>query len=90
MEIIEYIKENPRKLLENITSYITILVGILGIIIAEGTGIGLSTEIIAQIVTMTAVLNRVLTYMRVTFLKKEISDLKKTAIEIEEDNFLME
>ena len=91
MKIIEYIKNNPRRILENLTSYLTIITALLGIIIAEGTGIGLSPEFIAQTVAMSAILNRVLTYIRVTFLKEEIADLEVLVIDIESENdFIME
>ena len=89
MKIIEYIKNNPRRILENTTSYLTIITALLGIIIAKGTGIGLSPEFIAQIVAISAILNRVLTYIRITFLKDEIADLEVQVIDSEND-FLME
>ncbi|MEA4956855.1 hypothetical protein SDC9_07400 [bioreactor metagenome] len=82
-QLINYIKQNPRKILENITSYITIIIGFLGIIITYGAGFGLNGENIAIIVTISALLNRVLTIIRVNFLKDQIT-------EPEEDNFIME
>ena len=84
MNIIEYIKQNPRKILENITSYITIIIGFLGIIITYGAGFGLNGENIAIIVTISAVLNRVLTIIRVNFLKDRITEPGTN------DNFIME
>lgn len=76
MNFVEYIKENPRKILENITSYLTIFVGILSFLIAYGTGFGINAETIAIIVTVSAGLNRVLTFIRVTFLKEKIEENK--------------
>ena len=72
MKLIEYIKKNPRKILENLTSYLTIAIAILGVLIAEGAGIGLTPEFIAQLVALTAILNRCMTFVRVNFLKEEI------------------
>ncbi len=76
MNLIRYLKNNPRKILENLTSYLTIIVAILGFLIAEGSAIGLSPEIIASTVTVAAILNRILTYIRVNYLKNEIIELE--------------
>jgi hypothetical protein len=69
MNLVKYLKENPRKILENLTSYLTIIIALLGVLIAEGSGIGLTPEFIASTVAVTAILNRILTFIRVNYLK---------------------
>jgi len=87
-EIIKYLKDNPRKIFENLTSYLTIFVGILGIIISYGTGLGLSPEVLAYVVTLTAIANRIITYIRITFLKENSPEPSNDTVE--EDSFVME
>lgn len=76
MKLIEYVKSNPRKILENITSYLTIIIAILGYIGAYGAGYGLNGEVIGGVIALSAMLNRILTILRVDFLKDEIRDLE--------------
>lgn len=75
-QLINYIRTNPRKILENITSYITIITGFLGILITYGAGYGLNAEVVGGIIALSAMLNRILTILRVDFLKDEIKDLE--------------
>ncbi len=87
-QLINYIRTNPRKILENITSYITIITGFLGILITYGAGFGLNAENIALIVTISALLNRALTFIRVNFLKDTINDLETE--QNSADDYIME
>nr|WP_302578236.1 hypothetical protein [Methanobrevibacter arboriphilus] len=75
-QLINYIRTNPRKILENITSYITIIIAILGYIGAYGAGYGLNAEVVGGVIALSAMLNRILTILRVDFLKDEIKDLE--------------
>jgi len=86
-KVMRYLKNNQR-IAENISSYITMLVGLLGLIMAEKTGI-LTLEIIIIAMIILTVLNRVLTNIYVSFLKKEIKKLKKETKD-EFDDFVME
>ena len=86
-KVMRYLKNNQR-IAENISSYITMLVGLLGLIMAEKTGI-LTLEIIIIAMIILTVLNRVLTNIHVSFLKKEIKKLKKETKD-EFDDFVME
>jgi len=85
-----FLKNNWRKILENITSYLAILVGFCGVLITNGAGIGLSPKVIATIVTVSAVANRILTYIRVTFLKNNPDQLTDNTDTTLDDDFLME
>jgi len=78
MKLKEFIRQNPRKILENLTSYLAIIIGLLGILTAYGLEMGLTPENIAKIVTATIILNRVLTYIRVNYLKEQIPDPETT------------
>lgn len=73
-QLIEYIRENPRKILENITSYLTIIIAIIGYIGAYGAGYGLNPEVIGGLIALSAMLNRILTILRVDFLKDQIQE----------------
>ncbi|WP_054834520.1 hypothetical protein [Methanobrevibacter arboriphilus] len=85
-QLINYIKQNPRKILENITGYLTIIIAILGGYIgAYGAGYGLNAEVVGGgVIALSAMLNRILTILRVDFLKDEIRDLE-TEKESDED-----
>lgn len=75
-QLINYIRTNPRKILENITGYLTIIIAILGYIGAYGAGYGLNAEVVGGVIALSAMLNRILTILRVDFLKDEIKDLE--------------
>jgi len=87
-KLIDYLRNNPRKIFENLTSYLTIFVGILGIIVSYGAGLGLSPEVLAYVVTLTAIANRIITYIRITFLKENSPEPSNDTVE--EDSFVME
>ena len=95
MNTIEYIKENPRKIVENLTSYLTIATAIGAFIIAEGAGFGADPLLLAKIGAITAITNRMVTYLRVTYLKDKMDHMEfeqelECKDEEPEDDFIME